>query len=113
MMNYIVIGLVVLLASMGVYSSRLNVEIDMLTVELALSKSNEVSLSAAIENQNAEVSKYKVDLENKMVEYAQLLDKPAEIRYETVYKKIPSIKVQSDECRDIKKLLDDIRIAGY
>lgn len=111
--KYIILTLVVVVVGLSVYSKSLCGTIDSLKEDLVLSKSNEMSLSKAIESQNLAISKYEIDLQNVTAGYVDLLSKPAEIRYETVYKKIPSIKVQSDECKDIKKLLDDIRTAGY
>lgn len=111
--KYIIVALCAVVIGLGGYSKYLCAKIDSLETELVISKGNEVSLNKAIMTQNLAISKYELDLKSKTDEYMTLLNQPPEVRYETVYKKIPSIKVKSNECDDIKKLLDDIRTAGY
>ena len=92
---------------------KLENKISELESSLIVCQTNKYTLEQAINSQNDKISKYEIDLENKNKSYQELLNKPAEIRFETIYKKIPSIKVDSDECKDIKNLLDDIRSNGY
>lgn len=90
-----------------------NMQISQLQTDLVVEKTSKEGLKKAIEEQSAKITKYRLDLESVETRYKELEAKPAEIRFKTVYEKIPSIKVESDDCKDIKKLLDDITSTGY
>jgi len=111
--RYALVVLATIVIVLSVYSNYLLNKVDALNSKLAIVESNELVLKKSIATQNEKVVKYEIDLQTKTEEYDKLVGQPPEIRYETVYKKVPNIKVKSNECKDIKKLLDDIRTAGY
>ena len=112
---YAVIGVVVssILLWQYVTIERLEAELTSTRADLAVKESSIVGLKAKIEKQNDEVDRLAIDLQNRTDAYTKLLDQPEKVRYRVVYETVESIGVKSDECEDIKKLIDDIRSAGY
>lgn len=113
MINYIASAIAGIAFMLAIRLVQLSSQIDDLQAKLVVSQTNEYTMTKTVQSQNEQINKVKVDLENKTAEYVRLLNQPPEIRYEVVYKKVPTIEVKSDECADIKKLIDDIRAAGY
>lgn len=93
--------------------TRLNVSHTQLESKLVVSETNTYQYKAQVKSQNDAIEKLGMDYSKANAEYQKLLNQPPEVRFKTVYKEVPSIGVKSDECEDIKKLLDDIRNAGY
>lgn len=93
--------------------SDLNTEIayDKLTIEKLQSSNKEFKKTVA--NQNEAVSKIAIDLDEARRSLDEWKAKKPEIRYEVIYQKIPTIEVKSNECEDIKIMLDDIRNSGF
>ena len=114
----LIVGVVcTVLAGIAVYlyigNLRLEAKVRGLESDLVVCKTNNVTVKAALDTQNEKIASMEIDLEEKKAKYQELLNQPPEIRYEVIYKKVPSIEVKSDECEEIKKLIDDIRSAGY
>lgn len=116
-MDKVYIGIIVVLTivcvGMFIDNTRLEAKVANLTTDLVVSRTNEATVRKEVEVQNEAITKLAVDKAERDREYTELLSKPEEVRFETVYVKIPSIGVKSDECKDIKMLIDDIRSAGY
>jgi hypothetical protein len=66
-----------------------------------------------VEIQNKEFIKIANEKERLIADLDAWMAKPPKVRYETIYKKIPSLEVKSDECKDIKNLINDIRNSGF
>ena len=80
------------------------------TEELAVEKANNTALRASIENQNKAVEKIKVDLENNLKEFEEWKNKPIETKYKEVIK---YKEVKSNECKDIKNIINSIRSTSF
>lgn len=106
-----------MLAGIAVYlyigNLQLEAKVSSLEGDLVVAKTNNAAVKAALDKQNEKIADMEIDLESRKAKYQELLNQPPEIRYKTVYKKVPSIEVKSDECEEIKKLIDGIRSAGY
>lgn len=111
--RYVIGASLCVILGMGWYINSLTDELESAKADLVVSKSNEVRLLSSISAQNEQIAKNEIDLQTKTNEYLALMAKPDRVRYEYVYSKIPTIGVKSNECNDIKKLIDDIRTAGY
>lgn len=107
----VVLGIVIV--GMYIYNTKLENTVANLQAKLVASETNEFKLNKEIEVQNEAITKLAIDKASLDKEYNDLLNKPEEVRFEKVYVKVPSIGVKSDECKDIKNLIDDIRAAGY
>lgn len=113
------IYIVIVLFVVGVFSyqyvkiQNLKADNAMLRADIEVHKINEFTLKNTIITQNDEVEKHRVDLEQKIKQYQDLLNKPEKERFKVIYQTIPNIGAKSDECEDIKKLIDDIRSSGY
>lgn len=107
----VVLGIVIV--GMYIDNTKLEAKVAGLQSDLVVSQTNEYTLSKSIDEQNKAIEELAVDKAKVDEAYRTLINKPEEVRFETVYVKVPSIGVKSDECKDIKKLIDDIRNAGY
>ena len=117
-MLILIVGVVcTVLAGVIVYlyicNLRLEAKVSGLETDLVVCKTNNVTVKAALDTQNEKIASMEIDIEERNTKYQELLNQPPEIRYEVIYKKVPSIEVKSNECKEIKKLIDDIRSAGY
>lgn len=111
---YILIGvLVILILGQTVKIERLKSDITELEAKIVVADTNTYQCKSSLKDQNDHIAKLSLDYELANAEYHKLLNQPPEVRFKTIYKEIPSIGVKSDECQDIKNLLDDIRNAGY
>lgn len=80
------------------------------TEELAVEKANNIAMRASIENQNKAVEKIKVDLENNLKEFEEWKNQPVEVKYREV---IRYKEVKSNECEDIKNIINSIRSTSF
>lgn len=116
-MNKVIQGIcaVLIVLSMWLTVGKLQLETKVAELEtsLVICNTNKVAVENALASQNDKVEAMRADSEAALRKYQELAEKPPEIRYEVVYKKVPTIGGKSDECEEIKKLVDDIRSAGY
>ena len=116
-MNKVIQGICVVLIVLSTWLTisklQLETRVAELETSLVVCNTNKVVVENALASQNDRVEAMRVDSEIAFKKYQELVEKPPEIRYEVVYKKVPAIGVKSDECEEIKKLVDDIRNAGY
>lgn len=109
----IVIAIVGMLTYQHVRIGNLEATVAELTTDKVVLETNNFKLKSVIDEQNEAIEKVAAQYTEKLDQYNELRSRPAEVRYKTVYKEVPSIGVNSDECNDIKKLIDDIRSSGY
>ena len=95
---------------LGSQIEKINAELSKSQSLLALEKANNINLSASIEAQNNKIELIKNDYDSKNKEFEQWKQKPAEIKYKEIIKKI---EVKSNECKDIKIIIDDIRNTSF
>lgn len=79
------------------------------SLKLQLEKSNNSTLKSAIEKQNEELEKLKVDKEKKEDEFKNWKKKTKEEKYQNLKK----LELKSNEYKDIKSYLDDIRNLNF
>ena len=83
---------------------NLQSEIDSLNYKLATEKNNYNQLKDRLENQNKIIDDLKIDYEKNIKEFEDWKNKPVEIKYK---------EVKSNECKDIKLIIDDIRNSNF
>jgi hypothetical protein len=81
------------------------------TKALALSNSLD-GCKTGLERQNEIIESQKIEMTDREAKLKALKSLPLKVRYETVYKAIPSIELKSNECDDVKKVLREIRESG-
>lgn len=91
--------------------SDLNTSLNTATSLLAVEKANNVTLKAALSSQNIEIEKNKIDLDEKKKELEEWKSRPPDIKYKTIEKIIK--QGDSNECENIKNMLDDIRNTSF
>lgn len=109
----VIVSLLLVLSLTLVKLSGKTAEVNLLKADIIVLNTEKRQWSAVNAEQNAKIEANKFDLAKKEAEYLELVNKPAQVRYRTIYETIPNIEVKSDECKDIKDLLDNIRISGY
>lgn len=124
-MNYILsnsklllVGFIVIVFLIGgVYNYFLKSELEKVQAEfseqgkeLAVEKANNATAKAIIEKQNLLVELNKTDYENNLKEYQNWKDKPPEVKYKEVIK---YKEVKSNECQDIKNIINSIRSTSF
>lgn len=72
-----------------------------------LSQKNK-SCSESVTKQNTEIEELKSYAEKKADAYEDLLAKPESVRWRIEYREL-----KSNDCKDIKAILDDIRNSGF
>ena len=92
-----IFGLVIQNTNLKFDNLNLQNEIDNLNYNLATEKNNYNQLKDRLENQNKIIDDLKIDYEKNIKEYKEF--EPV-IKYK---------EVQSNECKDIKLIIDDIR----
>ena len=67
---------------------------------------------STLAHQNEAIELQRVDIKTKEDALQELKTKPPDIRYKVIYKDIPKITIKSNECNDIKEILDSIKESG-
>ena len=78
--------------------------------ELAIEKANNVTAKATIKSQNDAIENQKVELSEKLQELQEWKNQPPETRYKEVIK---YKEVKSNECEDIKNIINSIRSTSF
>ena len=99
-----IFGLVIQNTNLKLDKLNLQSEIDSLNYELATEKNNYNQLKDRLENQNKIIDDLKIDYEKNIKEFEDWKNKPVEIKYK---------EVKSNECKDIKLIIDDIRNSPF
>ena len=86
--------------------SDLNTSLNTATSLLAVEKANNTALKASIDSRNIEIEKQKINLSKKMEELEEWKSRPPDIKYKEIIK---YKEVKSNECKDIKNIIDSIR----
>lgn len=114
---FIIAFLVALLLSVGIYSRILLSQNKTLTIDLStknslleVEKTKNVNLNATIKNQNEKIENNQIDLDTKLKELEEWKNKPAEIKYKEIIK---FKEIKSNECIDIKNIIDSIRTTSF
>lgn len=103
-----VISLYVLLYDSRETIKELNDSLSLSNSKLQQATANNVSLQSTILDQNTKVAMWQVDRDNTLEAYNKLLQQPEKIRFKNKY-----LEVESNECKDIMLILDDIRSNGF
>lgn len=114
---FIIAFLVALLLSVGIYSRILLSQNKILTTDLItknslleVEKTKNINLNASIKNQNEKIENNQIDLDTKLKELEEWKNKPAEIKYKEIIK---FKEIKSNECSDIKNIIDIIRTTSF
>jgi len=115
MYKYIIIGGVVLAGVVGLYLyvqglkddiKTCKYEISQLRADIAISDLEKAQLKQSVTRQNQAIRTLKNSNELKLKELKKWKSQNPQVKYKTITK---IREVQSDECKDIKSQLDDIK----
>jgi septal ring factor EnvC (AmiA/AmiB activator) len=116
--DYVFIGAIIVLLGVATYNkvtitsledaiTKLEATNKDLVESYATCKANKATVENAILKQNSKIKEYKLDITEAQKELDMLSKLPPKVRYETIYKTI--YKEASNECEDIKSMLDSVR----
>lgn len=121
--EYIFIGLsVIVFLFFGVKEYQINTlknELVIRDLEVEKYKTTVAYLEASVSvckstltHQNEAIELQSVDVKTKEDALQKLKTKPPDVRYKVIYKDVPKIELKSNECDDIKEILDSIKAGG-
>ena len=121
--EYLLLGLsVVVLLMFGAKEYQINaLEKELVVRDLEIEKHKttiayiDASVSvckSTLAHQNEAIEFQGVDLKIKEDALQKLKTKPPDVRYKVIYKDVPKIELKSNECDDIKEILDSIKAGG-
>lgn len=113
--NFIIAGVIALVVIAGIFYvnglkrdiRNLNSTLKDNQIELANEKLQSTRYESALDKQNTEINKLRLDNNTSTEKLAKWKVLPAKIRYKVIYKTSEVIK--SNECKDIKSSIDNIR----
>lgn len=105
---------VVLLIMIGQYTKIQGLKAALAEEQTArvVAEANAASLRGAVEEQNKRIEALRVDKEANERALEEWRSKKPEVRYKTVVEHV-NIGVKSDECEDIKNMLDGIKRTSF
>jgi len=106
----LIVGLYFYVHSLKVQISGLRSDLKDSYVELANSKLEATRYKSALDAQSGKIEALKVNKDKADKKLAEWKAKPAEIRYNTIYK---IRKVRSNDCKQIKATINSIRNIKY
>lgn len=86
-------------------SSKLEAELVMTTASKSQIEANYNAVHKELESVKKDIDKNKVDYETNIANYEEAM--------KNIKKEVKYIEVKTDDCKDIKNILDDIRSNGY
>ena len=107
-MNKLVIILIGIVGAV-LYLYFLNNYVNDLKLKIANLEKEKIELNYVLENQNKAIEKVQTDRDLKIKELEDYKALPPQIKYQTIYKEIPKIIEKSDECEDIKEVLNSLK----
>jgi hypothetical protein len=121
MNNYVIAAIGGILLALMVYSGALrfqvgNLRSEVVSLELALQAAevNSVVLKGSISAQNEAIEAIVVELTTKETELEEWRNKPPVVRYNTIYKTIPSnVDIRRDDCETLRETINAIRTVNF
>ncbi len=117
--KYLLLGVIVIAVFLigGAYTYFIKSELEKVQAEfseqgkeLAIEKANNTVIKATIESQNKAINSQKVELAEKLQELEDWKNQSPEIKYKEVIK---YREVKSNECEDIKNVINSIRGTSF
>lgn len=78
--------------------------------EIAVKDANNINLNSTIKSQNAKIEQIENNYVEKNKEFEIWKNKPAEVKYKEIIK---NVEVKSNECKDIKSIINDISNTSF
>ena len=117
--KYLLLGVIVIAVFLigGAYTYFIKSELEKVQAsyldqgkELAIEKANSITAKATIESQNNAIESQKVEYSEKLQELEDWKNKPSEVKYKEVIK---YKEVKSNECEDIKAVINSMRGTSF
>ena len=117
--KYLLLGVIVIAVFLigGAYTYFIKSELEKVQAsyldqgkELAIEKANSITAKATIESQNRAIDSQKVEYSEKLQELEDWKNQSPEVKYKEVIK---YREVKSNECEDIKNIINSIRSTSF
>jgi len=114
MVLLLLVGLYVYIYSLKVQISTLSTDLLKSKVALVNEKRQSELYKAILDKQTSEIEALRIDNGTALQKLEEWKSKPKEVKYKTLYKTIYKTKVvKSDDCKDIKYMVDSIRSIDF
>ena len=88
--------------------NSLEKEVKYLNAKLITSTANNLTLRGSISSQNEKIKKYELDIQAKEKELLEWQNKPAKVKYKTIYRDIVKDSNLTGECDEVKSIINSI-----
>ena len=103
---FCILALVVYIKIINTEKDNLNTKLEKANAALVLEKVNNTTYRSILAKQNSDIENLRIDYENNLKDFENYKKQD----FETKYKELEKYKeVKSNECKDIKNLIDHIR----
>ncbi|MDX4069112.1 hypothetical protein [Aliarcobacter skirrowii] len=103
---FCILALVVYIKIINTEKDNLNTKLEKANAALVLEKVNNTTLRSINAKQNSDIEKNRIDYENNLKYFENYKKQDFEVKYKELEK---YKEVKSNECKDIKNLIDHIR----
>ncbi|HAC70113.1 MAG TPA: hypothetical protein DCF41_00160 [Arcobacter skirrowii] len=103
---FCILALVVYIKIINTEKDNLNTKLEKANAALVLEKVNNTTLRSINAKQNSDIEKNRIDYENNLKDFENYKKQDFEVKYKELEK---YKEVRSNECKDIKNLIDHIR----
>lgn len=105
-----ILALIVYIKIIHLEKDRLQTDLDKVKAELVIEKANNVTYKAILQKQNADIEQFKIDYENNLKDFENYKKQDFEVKYKEVIK---YKEVKSNECKDIKNIINSMRSTSF
>lgn len=89
---------------------KLELDVKNKTAEIAVKDANNINLTSTIKSQNEKIEQIENNYVEKNKEFEIWKNKTAEVKYKEIIK---NVEVKSNECKDIKSIINDIHNTSF
>lgn len=103
---FCILALIVYIKIINTEKDNLNTKLEKANAALVLEKANNTTYRSILAKQNSDIENLKTDYENNLKDFENYKKQDFEVKYKELEK---FKEVKSNECKDIKNLIDHIR----
>ncbi|MDX4061731.1 hypothetical protein Q6A90_05055 [Aliarcobacter skirrowii] len=107
---FCILALVVYIKIINTEKDNLNTKLEKANAALVLEKVNNTTLRSINAKQNSDIEKNRIDYENNLKDFENYKKQDFEVKYKELEK---YKEVKSNECKDIKNIINSIRSTSF
>ncbi len=103
---FCILALIVYIKIINTEKDNINIKLEKVNAALVLEKANNTTYRSILAKQNSDIENLRIDYENNLKDFDNYKKQDFEVKYKELEK---YKEVKSNECKDIKNLIDHIR----